>query len=92
MTEYMLDKVGREYDGVISGVTKYGIYVEINEGKIEGMAPLRAFKSDYFYFDEENYRIVGRRTHKSYTLGDAVRIRVLRADMNKRQLDYEVVR
>jgi ribonuclease R len=92
MTEYMQDKVGCEFDGVISGVSNHGIYVEINEGKIEGMAPYHAFKDDYFYFDEENFRIVGRTTKKTYTLGDAVRIRVVRADMNKRQLDYEVVK
>jgi ribonuclease R len=91
MTEYMQNKIGKEFDGVISGVAKHGIYVEINEGKIEGMVPFHTFKNDYFYFDEENYRIVGRKTHKIYTLGDAIRIRVLRADMNKRQLDYVVV-
>jgi ribonuclease R len=91
MTEYMQDKVGQEFDGVISGVAKHGIYVEIIESKIEGMVPFHTFKGDYFYFDEDNYRIIGRSSHKTYTLGDAVRIRVLRADMNKRQLDYEVV-
>jgi ribonuclease R len=92
MAEYMQDKIGREFDGVISGVSNHGIYVEINEGKIEGMVPYHSFKGDYFYYDEENFRIVGRTTKKTYTLGDAVRIRVVRADMNKRQLDYEVVR
>ncbi|GHT68204.1 ribonuclease R [Bacteroidia bacterium] len=91
MVEYMQDKVDKEFDGVISGVTEHGIYVEINENKIEGMAPLRTFKNDYFYFDEDNYRIVGRSTKKTYTLGDAVRIKVLRVDMEKRQLDYAVV-
>ncbi|MDR2938666.1 MAG: ribonuclease R [Prevotellaceae bacterium] len=91
MAEYMQDKVGNEYAGVISGVTERGIYVEINENKIEGMVMLRTLKSDYFYFDEENYRVVGRRTGKTYTLGDAVNIRVERVNMEKKQLDYTMI-
>ncbi|MDR3188592.1 MAG: ribonuclease R [Prevotellaceae bacterium] len=88
MAEYMQDKVGQEYDGTISGVTDRGIYVEINENKIEGMVLLRSLKEDFFFFDEENYRVVGRRTRKTYTLGDAVRIRVGNVNMEKKQLDY----
>lgn len=91
MAEYMKDKVGREYAGIISGVSKHGVYIEIDQGKIEGMATYRSFKDDYFYFDEENYRIIGRRTRRTYTLGDAVRIRVVRSDLSKRQVDYEVL-
>ncbi|GHT10467.1 hypothetical protein AGMMS4956_01870 [Bacteroidia bacterium] len=91
MVEYMQDKVGMEFDGVISGVAERGVYVEINEGKIEGLAMLHTFKNDYFYFDEDNYRIVGRNTQKHYTLGDAVRVKVLRVNMEKRQLDYAIV-
>ncbi len=88
MAEYMQDKIGGEYEGVISGVTDRGIYVEISENKIEGMVLLRTLKDDYFYFDEDNYRVVGRRTGKTYTLGDAVRIKVDRVNMEKKQLDY----
>jgi ribonuclease R len=88
MAEYMLDKVGFEFDGIISGVTDKGIYVEINENKIEGMVLLRTLKEDFFYFDEDNYRVVGRKTGKMYTLGDAVRIKVDKVNMEKKQLDY----
>ncbi|MGL5959373.1 MAG: ribonuclease R [Bacteroidales bacterium] len=91
MAEYMQDKVGKEYEGVISGVTERGIYVEIAENKIEGMIFLRTLQSDFFYFDEENYRVVGRKTRKSYTLGDIVKIRVERVNMEKKQLDYLMV-
>ncbi|MDR1225705.1 MAG: ribonuclease R [Prevotellaceae bacterium] len=91
MAEYMQDKIGMEYDGVISGVTDRGIYVEINENKIEGMVMLRTLKQDFFYFDEENYRVVGRQSGKTYTLGDPVRIRVDRVNMEKRQLDYLMI-
>ncbi|MDR0711360.1 MAG: RNB domain-containing ribonuclease, partial [Prevotellaceae bacterium] len=88
MAEYMQDKIGQEYDGAISGVTDRGIYVEISENKIEGMVLLRSLKADFFFFDEDNYRVVGRRTGKTYTLGDAVRIRVSNVNMEKKQLDY----
>lgn len=88
MAEYMQDKIGQEYSGTISGVTDRGIYVEINENKIEGMVLLRSLREDFFFFDEENYRVVGRRTGKTYTLGDAVRIRVGNVNMEKKQLDY----
>jgi ribonuclease R len=91
MAEYMQDKVGMEFDGTISGVTDHGIYVEISENKIEGMVMLRSIKSDFFYFDENNYRIVGRSTGQTYTLGDSVRIRVDRVNMEKKQLDYVIV-
>ncbi|MDR1416815.1 MAG: ribonuclease R [Prevotellaceae bacterium] len=88
MAEYMQDKIGMEYSGTISGVTDRGIYVEINENKIEGMVLLRSLREDFFFFDEDNYRVVGRRTGKTYTLGDAVRIRVSNVNMEKKQLDY----
>jgi ribonuclease R len=88
MAEYMQDKIGKEYSGTISGVTDRGIYVEINENKIEGMVLLRSLRKDFFFFDEDNYRVVGRRTGKTYTLGDAVRIKVSNVNMEKKQLDY----
>ncbi|MDR3329103.1 MAG: RNB domain-containing ribonuclease, partial [Prevotellaceae bacterium] len=91
MAEYMQDKVGEEYDGTISGVTDRGIYVEINDNKIEGMVLLRSLKNDFFYFQEDSYRVVGRRTGKTYTLGDAVRIKVDRINMEKKQLDYAML-
>ena len=91
LVEFMQDKVGQEFDGMISGVTEWGIYVEIEPTKIEGMVPLRTIRSDFFEFDEDHYRIVGRRTHKSYHLGDRVRIVVKGANLEQRLLDYELV-
>ncbi len=91
MVEYMQDKVGQEFDGVISGVTEWGIYVELTETMIEGMVSVREMKDDYYYFDDEEYSMVGRSGHKRYTLGDKVRIKVLRANMERKQLDFSMV-
>ncbi|MDR0660002.1 MAG: ribonuclease R [Prevotellaceae bacterium] len=91
MVEFMQDKIGQEFDGVISGVTEWGIYVELSDTIIEGMVSVREMKDDYYYFDEEEYSMVGRSSHKRYTLGDKVRIKVLRANMERKQLDFSVV-
>lgn len=91
LVEYMQDKLGQEFEGHISGVTEWGMYVEIEPTKIEGMVPLREIKSDFFEFDEALYRLVGRRTHKIYRLGDGVRIRVKSANLEQRLLDFELV-
>ena len=91
LVEFMQDKVGTEFDGHVSGITEWGMYVEIEPTKIEGMVPLREIRSDFFEFDEERYRLVGRRTHRSIRLGDAVRIRVKGANLEQRLLDYELV-
>ena len=91
LVEFMQDKVGAEFDGHVSGITEWGMYVEIEPTKIEGMVPLREIRSDFFEFDEERYRLVGRRTHRSIRLGDAVRIRVKGANLEQRLLDYELV-
>jgi ribonuclease R len=90
--EYMADRIGNTYDGVISGVTEWGIYVEINENKCEGMIPIRALDDDYYEFDEKNYCIRGRRKHHIYSLGDAVTIKVERANLEKKQLDFSLVK
>ena len=91
MVEFMQDKVGSEFDGTITGVTEWGMYVEITETKIEGMVPLREMTDDYYYFDEEHFCIRGRKRRTKYTLGDKVRIKVLRANMERKQLDYALV-
>jgi len=91
LIEYMIDKVGQEFDGVVSGLTEWGMYVEIKPEMIEGMVALREMRSDFFDFDEDNYRIVGKRTKKIYRLGDQVRIRVKSANLEQRLLDYELV-
>ena len=90
--EFMADKLGEEFDGVISGVTEWGLYVEVNENKCEGMIPIRDLGDDYYEFDEKNYCLKGRRTHKVYSLGDDSRIKVARANLEKKQLDFALVR
>ena len=91
LVEFMQDKVGGEFEGNISGLTEWGMYVEIDPTKIEGMVALRDIKSDFFEFDQEKYRIVGRRTGVIYNLGDRVKIRVKSADIEQKLLDYELV-
>jgi ribonuclease R len=88
MVEFMADKLGEEYDGHISGIQSYGIYVEIDENHCEGMVPMRDLKGDYYEFDEAHYCLIGRRNHTKYQLGDPVRIKVARANIEKRQLDF----
>ena len=91
LVEFMQDKVGQEFDGHVSGVTEWGIYVEIDPTKIEGMIPYRTIKSDFFIYDEEHYRAVGRRSHRSIRLGDPLRIRVKGTSLEQKLLDYELV-
>lgn len=86
--EFMSDKVGKVYDGVVSGVTEWGIYVEINENKCEGMIPIRELDDDFYELDDKNYRLVGRRTKREYRLGQALSIQVARANLERRQLDF----
>jgi len=88
--EYMSDKTGKIFEGVISGVTEWGIYVEIVENQCEGMIHIRELADDFYEYDEENYCIKGRSTGKIYTLGDKVNIVVVKADLQKKQLDYRL--
>lgn len=89
--EYMSERLGQVYDGVISGVTDWGIYVELNENKCEGMIPVRCLDDDYYEFDEKNYCIVGRYTGKRYQLGDELTVKIAKADLVKKQLDFVLV-
>ena len=89
--EFMSDKLGMEFDGVISGVTEWGLYVEINENKCEGMVPLRDLDDDYYEFDEKNYCLIGRRNKRKYNLGDPVAIKVVRANLERKQLDFTLI-
>ena len=91
VVEFMQDKVGQEFVGHISGLTEWGMYVEIEPTHIEGMVALRSIKSDFFEFDEKLYRIKGKRTRKIYRLGDEVRIRVSNTNLEQRLLDFELV-
>ena len=86
--EFMSERIGNVYDGVISGVTEWGIYVEINENKCEGMVSMRDLGNDYYEFDEKNYCLIGRRHHKRFSLGDPIKIKVARANLEKKQLDF----
>lgn len=90
--EYMSERIGQEYEGTVSGVTEWGLYVEINENKCEGMIPMHCLDDDYYEFDEKNYCLVGRRHRHKYSLGDTVRIKVSRADLEKKQLDFDLVK
>lgn len=88
--EYMLDKIGQYFDGLISGVSKWGIYVEIIGNKCEGMIRLRDLADDYYYLDEDNYRVIGQRFGSIYKLGDKVKIKVKKIDLAKKQMDFEL--
>lgn len=89
--EYMSERLGQEYDGVISGVTEWGLYVEINENKCEGLVPIRDLEDDYYEFDEKNFCLIGHRKKRIYRLGDPIRIQIARANLEKKQLDFALV-
>lgn len=89
--EFMSERLSMEFDGVISGVTEWGLYVELNENKCEGMVPMRDLGDDYYDFDEKNYCLTGRRHHKKFSLGDPVTIKVARANLEKKQLDFALI-
>ena len=89
--EYMADRMNQVFDAVISGVTEWGIYAEIIENKCEGMIAIRSLGGDYFEFDEKNYCLIGQRTRKRYRLGDHVKVKVVRCNLEKKQMDYELV-
>lgn len=90
--EYLMDRIGEEFDGLISGVSKWGIFVELVESKCEGMVSLRLMNDDFYYLDEENYRIIGQRWGKVYRLGDKIRIKVKKIDLQKKQMDFDLVK
>jgi ribonuclease R len=87
--EFMQDHVGEVYPGVISGITDWGIYVEL-ENKIEGMIPIRELDDDFYIFDEKNYALVGRHKHKKYQLGDEITVKIWRTNLEKKQLDFKL--
>lgn len=89
--EFLSDKVGEDFEGLISGVSKWGIYVEIKENKCEGMIRMRDLDDDYYYLDDENFRVVGYNNKREFKLGSSVRIRIKRADLFKKELDFVLV-
>jgi len=89
--EFMQDKIGKQFDGVVSGLTDWGIYVEILENKCEGMVSIKSIVDDFYEFNEEEYMIVGRQSGRKFEIGDEVKIEVMNANLSKRQLDYRLV-
>ncbi len=89
--EYMSERMGQAYDAVISGVTEWGIYAEIIENKCEGLIPIRSLGGDYFEFDEKNYCLTGHSTGRKYRLGDPIKVMVSSCNLEKKQMDYEIV-
>jgi len=89
--EFMQEHLGEIYSGVISGVTEWGIYVELDDNLCEGLVPIRDLEGDYYDFDEKNYCLTGRKRHRKYTLGDKVKVQVARADLDKKQLDFYLI-
>ena len=89
--EFMQDKLGKEYDGTISGITEWGLYVQIEPTKVEGMVALRDIKGDYFVFDEKRYCLRGKASRQVFTLGDKVRVKVERTNLEQKLLDYSLV-
>jgi ribonuclease R len=89
--EFMQDKIGQEFIGVISGVTDWGIFVEL-ENKCEGMVSVSSLDDDFYIFDEKNYCLVGRHSHRQYQLGDEVKVEIIRANLEKKQLDFRLIK
>ena len=89
--EFMQDKIGEEFSGVISGVTDWGIYVEL-ENKCEGMVSVSTLNDDFYIFDEKNYCLVGRHSYRKFQLGDALQVKIVRANLEKKQLDFELIK
>ena len=89
--EFLQDQIGKTFSGIISGVTEWGMYVEIQENKCEGMVRLRDITDDFYVLDEKNYAIIGEHKKKSYQLGDEVRIKVKKVDLDKRQIDFTLI-
>ncbi|MCR4302490.1 MAG: ribonuclease R [Sulfuricaulis sp.] len=89
--EFMMDKIGEEFDGYISGVTNFGIFVELVEVYVDGLVHITALGNDYYHFDAAHHRLMGERTHQIYRLGDKVRVRVMRVDLDETKIDFELV-
>lgn len=88
--EFMSEHIGKVFDGVISGVTEWGLYVELNESKCEGLVPIRMLDDDFYEYDEKEYCLIGRRHHNRYHLGDAISVRIAQANLERKQLDFDL--
>ncbi|MDD3568954.1 MAG: S1 RNA-binding domain-containing protein, partial [Bacteroidales bacterium] len=88
---FMSDKIGQHFQGVITGVTSFGLFVELNETKCEGLVAIRDLDDDYYEFDEDNYCLVGRQTDRKFQLGDELLVEVWRTNLPKKQLDFRLI-
>ncbi len=89
--EFLANKIGEDFSGIITGVAGWGLYVEIDENKCEGMIPIRDLDDDFYELDEENYQIIGKKTKKIFQLGDSVRVMIARVNLPKKQIDFRLV-
>ena len=90
-TLFVIDKVGQEFNGTVSGIAEFGIFVKMHENYCEGMVPMNEIPGERFYFDSDKFRIVGSKTGKEYNIGDAVRVRIYEVSTRKRQIDLELI-
>lgn len=90
--EYLADKIGETFDATVSGISKWGVYAELNESKCEGMIPMRSFNDDFYYIDEENYTLVGLHNGHDIRFGDNIKVRVVEVDLQKKQMTFELIR
>ncbi|MBN1768535.1 MAG: ribonuclease R [Prolixibacteraceae bacterium] len=89
--EFMQDKIGKVFNGVISGVTDWGLFVELTENKCEGLVAMRELTDDFYYFDEKNYSIIGMHSNKTYQLGAEIKVEVVRTNLEKKQIDFKLI-
>ncbi|WP_197703444.1 ribonuclease R [Sulfurifustis variabilis] len=87
--EFMMDRIGEEFEGIISGVTNFGVFVELSEVYVDGLIHITALGNDYYHFDAAKHRLIGERTHKVYRLGDPIRVKVVRVDLDEARIDFE---
>ena len=88
--EFLQDKIGQKYDGIISGISEWGFYVELTDNHCEGMVPMRDMDDDFYEYDEKNYCLVGAQTRRRFVIGQKVRIEIARTNLAKRQMDFKL--
>jgi len=89
--EFLQDKVGQKFEGIISGISEWGFYVELSDNHCEGMIPMRDMDDDFYEYDEKNYCLVGVHTHRKFVIGQKVIIEIARTNLAKRQMDFRLV-
>ena len=89
--EYLVDKIGQEFDATVSGIAKWGVFAELNESKCEGLIPMKSFDDDFYYIDEDNYTLVGLHNGKNIRFGDTIRIKVVEVDLLKKTMTFDRV-